>query len=60
MEQAIRTLMFEVSNNSQITNITINTVLEKLNSKEKHEFLTWLKIIRDEKQRDKNTSRRFW
>lgn len=37
--------MVSVSNNSQITNIVANTLVDKLSKKEINDFKTWLKIV---------------
>lgn len=35
----------KVSNNSIVTNQVLNTLNEKLDDKEKRDFLAWLKIV---------------
>jgi hypothetical protein len=39
----------KVSNNSVVTNQVLNTLNEKLDDKEKRDFLMWLKIVEQNK-----------
>jgi hypothetical protein len=56
--QAIKSLMFEVSNNSRITQQVIQLVSDKLDAKEQRDFLEWLKIVRTETQIKVNKAKR--
>lgn len=47
-----------VSNNSQLTNIVANTLNEKLDDKEKRDFLDWLRLVRNEIQMAENKGKR--
>ncbi len=58
MKSAIKNLMFEVSNNTLLTQQTMNTVFEKFNATEQREFLEWLKIVRSERHRDISDAKR--
>lgn len=40
----------EISNNSQLTNIVLNTLNEKLTDEEKINFRRWLNIVKTEQQ----------
>ncbi len=46
-ERELLPKMIQVSRNSQITNIVCNTLVEKLNQKEFHDFKVWLQLVED-------------
>ena len=46
--------LVEVSNNSQLTNIVLTTINEKLDDKEKRDFIQWLNIVKN-KQNSKQS-----
>jgi len=51
--------MINISNNSKLTNMVYNNIIEKFDNKEINDFNEWLKIIRNNNNQIKN-KKRYW
>ena len=64
MERQMQSKMYELSNNSRITNSVIEVLFDKLDENELREFYRWLQIVESQRQleinRAKNNIKRYF